>query len=120
VLAKQIDLLQANASRFDSLLLYASDHGESLGEQGIYLHGMPYAFAPRVQKEVPMLLWASQGYVARTGLSMSCVQAHSHDPVSHDNLYHTVLGALAVRNAVYDPGMDILAHCRSALPQNHE
>ena len=103
LLAKQIDLLQANASRFDSVLLYASDHGESLGEQGIYLHGMPYAFAPRVQKEVPMLLWASRGYAERTGLSMSCIRERSHDAVSHDNLYHTVLGALAVRNAVYDP-----------------
>jgi len=120
VLAQQIDLLQANASRFDSLLVYASDHGESLGEQGIYLHGMPYSFAPRVQKEVPMLFWASRGYVERTGLSMSCVQAHSHDAVSHDNLYHTVLGAVAVRNAVYDPEMDILAQCRSALPPDHE
>jgi lipid A ethanolaminephosphotransferase len=120
VLAQQIDLLQANASRFDSVLLYASDHGESLGEQGIYLHGLPYSFAPRVQKEVPMLLWASQGYVERTGLSMSCVKARSHDAVSHDNLYHTVLGALAVRNAVYEPSLDILAQCRSALPGSHE
>jgi lipid A ethanolaminephosphotransferase len=120
VLAKQIDLLQANASRFDSVLLYASDHGESLGEQGIYLHGMPYAFAPRVQKEVPMLFWASRGYVERTGLSMSCLEARSHDAISHDNLYHTVLGALAVRNAVYEPGLDVLAQCRSALPQSHE
>jgi lipid A ethanolaminephosphotransferase len=120
VLARQIDLLQANASRFDSVLLYASDHGESLGEQGIYLHGMPYAFAQRVQKEVPMLFWASQGYVQRTGLNMSCLKAHSHDAISHDNLYHTVLGALAVRNAVYDRGLDVLAQCRSALPQSHE
>lgn len=120
VLAKQIDLLQANASRFDSVLLYASDHGESLGEQGIYLHGMPYGFAPRVQKEVPMLFWASRGYVERTGLSMSCLKARSHDAISHDNLYHTVLGALAVRNAVYDHDLDVLAQCRSALPQSHE
>jgi lipid A ethanolaminephosphotransferase len=120
VLAQQIDLLQANASRFDSVLLYASDHGESLGEQGIYLHGLPYSFAPRVQKEVPMLFWASQGYVERTGLSMSCVKAHSHDAISHDNLYHTVLGALAVRNAVYDPGLDLLAQCRSAVSRDHE
>lgn len=120
VLAAQIDLLQANASRFDSVLLYASDHGESLGEQGIYLHGMPYAWAPRVQKEVPMLFWASRGYVERTGLSLSCLKGHSHDAISHDNLYHTVLGALAVRNAVYEPGLDVLAQCRSALSQSHE
>ena len=67
-----------------------------------------------------MLFWASQGYVERTGLSMSCLQARSHDAISHDNLYHTVLGALAVRNAVYDRDLDVLAQCRSALPQSHE
>jgi lipid A ethanolaminephosphotransferase len=120
VLAKQIDLLQANASRFDSVLLYASDHGESLGEQGIYLHGMPYSFAPGTQKQVPMLFWASRGYVERTGLNMNCLKGRSHAEVSHDNVYHTVLGALAVRNAVYDRGLDVLAQCRSALPQSHE
>jgi len=120
VLAQQIDLLQANASRFDSVLMFASDHGESLGEQGIYLHGMPYAFAQRVQKEVPMLFWASRGYVERTGLSMSCLQAHAHAAISHDSLYHTVLGALALSNAVYDRSLDFLAQCRSALPQSHE
>ena len=120
VLATLIDRLQANAGRFDSLLLYASDHGESLGEQGIYLHGMPYGFAPRAQKEVPMLFWASQGYAERTGLSMGCLRARSHDAVSHDNLYHTVLGALAVRDVVYDSSLDILAPCRTRLPRNHE
>ena len=120
VLSRQIELLQANADRFDSVLLYASDHGESLGEQGIYLHGMPYSFAPRVQKEVPMLFWASRGYLQRTGLSVNCMRAHSHDAVSHDNVYHTVLGAMAVRDAVYDPQLDILASCRAATPQDHE
>ena len=120
VVAKQIDLLQANASRFDSVLLYASDHGESLGEQGIYLHGMPYAFAPSTQKQIPMLFWASRGYIERTDLNMNYLKNHSHAEVSHDNVYHTVLGALAVRNAVYDRGLDVLAQCRSALPQSHE
>ncbi len=120
VLSRQIELLQANADRVDSVLLYASDHGESLGEQGIYLHGMPYSFAPRVQKEVPMLFWASQGYLERSRLSMGCMRAHAHDAVSHDNLYHTVLGAMAVRDAIYDPSMDLLARCRAATPQDHE
>jgi lipid A ethanolaminephosphotransferase len=73
-----------------------------------------------VQKEVPMLVWASQGYLARTGLSMGCMRTHSHDAVSHDNLYHTVLGAMAVRDAVYDPALDLLARCRPAAQQDHE
>lgn len=113
ILSQQIHLLQTNADRVDSMLMYASDHGESLGEQGIYLHGMPYGFAPRAQKEVPMLVWASQGYAARTGLDMGCMRERAHDAVSHDNVYHTVLGALAVHDAVYDPSMDLLASCRS-------
>jgi lipid A ethanolaminephosphotransferase len=117
ILSRQIELLQSRADRFDSVLLYASDHGESLGEQGIYLHGMPYSFAPRVQKEVPMLFWASTGYVERTGLSMGCMRAHAHDAVSHDNVYHTVLGAMGVRDAVYDPAMDLIAGCRAGAPQ---
>lgn len=120
ILSRQIDLLQANADRLDGVLIYASDHGESLGEQGIYLHGMPYGFAPRAQKDVPMLFWASRGYLDRTGLSMGCVRSHAHDAVSHDNLYHTVLGALAVRDAVYTRSLDILAPCRAATPLDHE
>jgi lipid A ethanolaminephosphotransferase len=117
VLSRQIELLQAHADRLDSVLLYASDHGESLGEQGIYLHGMPYSFAPRVQREVPMLFWASHGYQERTGLSMACMRSHAHDAVSHDNVYHTVLGAMAVHDAVYDPAMDLFAGCRGSMPQ---
>jgi lipid A ethanolaminephosphotransferase len=117
MLSRQIQLLQAHADRLDSVLLYASDHGESLGEQGIYLHGMPYGFAPRVQKEVPMLFWASNGYRERTGLSMACMRSHAHDAVSHDNIYHTVLGAMAVRDAAYDPAMDLFAGCRGSMPQ---
>ena len=110
MLSRQIELLQANADRFDSVLMYASDHGESLGEQGIYLHGMPYAFAPRVQKEVPMLFWASRGYVERTGLSMSCVRARMRTMRSATTTSTTrCSGALAVRDAVYDPALDLLA-----------
>jgi lipid A ethanolaminephosphotransferase len=120
LLSRQIELLQVNADRLDSVLIYASDHGESLGEQGIYLHGMPYSFAPQVQQEVPMLVWASPGYLERTRLSMACMRDHSHEAVGHDNLYHTVLGALGVRDAIYDPAMDLLARCRAAGPQDHE
>lgn len=120
VISRQIALLQASADRIDSVLIYASDHGESLGEQGIYLHGMPYSFAPRTQKEVPMLIWASRGYAERTGLQVDCVRARSSEPVSHDNLYHTVLGAMEVRNAVYDSALDVLAACRSAPHGDHE
>lgn len=112
VLSMQIDMLKAAADRVDSMLIYASDHGESLGEQGIYLHGMPYRFAPRVQKEVPMLLWMSEGYAQRTHLDLECLQAHSRAPLSHDNLYHTILDAAETRDRAYDPNLDVLSTCR--------
>jgi lipid A ethanolaminephosphotransferase len=114
VLARQIALLRAASSRVDGVLIYASDHGESLGEQGLYLHGMPYRFAPRTQKEVPMLLWTSQSYAEREGLRAGCLAARAGEPLSHDNLYHTVLGATEVRNDVYDPKLDLLSGCRAA------
>ena len=112
VLSRQIALLQAVQDRIDSVLIYASDHGESLGEQGIYLHGMPYTFAPRLQKEVPMLLWTSRGYAQRARLRSGCLRSRADEPLSHDNLYHTVLGAAEVRNEVYEARLDVLASCR--------
>lgn len=111
VLATQIQLLREADPHLDSLLLYVSDHGESLGENGIYLHGMPYAFAPAVQKEIPMLLWASDGYLQRTRLQSDCLRTQAKRPVSHDFFYHTVLGAAELRNQVYDRSLDLLAGC---------
>jgi lipid A ethanolaminephosphotransferase len=112
-LARAIELLQRSSSSVDAALLYVSDHGESLGEQGLYLHGMPYAFAPRVQKEVPLMLWTSGGFRTQLGLDKECLRAHRSDELSHDNLYHTVLGAMRTRNAAYDPSLDLLGRCNS-------
>ncbi len=112
VLARQIELLRA-ATHLDSMLIYASDHGESLGEHGVYLHGMPYSFAPQEQTAVPMLLWASSTMRSRLGLDSNCLQQQAHEPVSHDNLYHTLLGALGLRNQAYRAGLDLLAGCSS-------
>ena len=113
VLARQIGLLKAAGEHLDSMMIYLSDHGESLGEQGVYLHGLPYSFAPRQQKEVPLMIWTSQGFAERTRLDSSCLQARAQQPASHDNLYHTMLGASDMRNAVYRPELDVLHGCRT-------
>jgi lipid A ethanolaminephosphotransferase len=112
ILARQIALLQEASDHVDGVLIYASDHGESLGEQGIYLHGMPYGFAPKSQKQVPMLLWTSPGYDSRVGMRAGCAGKRAGEAFSHDNLYHTILGAAEVRNRAYDENLDILAACR--------
>jgi lipid A ethanolaminephosphotransferase len=111
-IAALIDVLRANEQHLDALLIYVSDHGESLGENGIYLHGMPYAFAPADQKHVPMLLWMSPGYQKRSAVDAACLRGRRSVALSHDNLFHTVMGAMGLRNSRYRAPLDLLAACR--------
>jgi lipid A ethanolaminephosphotransferase len=115
VLSQTIDLLRANAQRFDTAMLYVSDHGESLGENGLYLHGLPYALAPREQLHVPMLLWLSDGLRERLGINAACLRAQQHAPFSHDYVFHSILGLSNVQTAVYRPERDLFASCRPTV-----
>lgn len=112
VLASTIDWLERIATEYDTALLYVSDHGESLGENGLFLHGMPYAIAPDEQTQVPMLMWFSQAYAQRTGLNLACLRKRSQAPAAHDNVFHTVLGLLDVETTVRDEALDLSANCR--------
>ncbi|MDM0103304.1 sulfatase-like hydrolase/transferase [Variovorax sp. J22R24] len=107
-----IDWLQLKSKQFDTALLYIGDHGESLGEYGLFLHGVPYGFAPEAQKQVPMVTWFSSGMLRRTGLSLSCMESGLDVPLTHDNLYHAVLGLMDVQTASYIAGLDPLSSCR--------
>lgn len=111
-LAQQIQLLQGASDKVDSLLIYVSDHGESLGEKGVYLHGMPYALAPAYQKHVPFMIWMSDGYERRAHIDTNCLRARTNEALSHDNVFHTVMGAVGVRNDVYRSELDLFAGCR--------
>jgi lipid A ethanolaminephosphotransferase len=116
VLASAIGRLQSHADRVDSALVYVSDHGESLGEHGLFLHGLPYAIAPAEQTRVPMVVWASDGLEAAAGLRPGCLRpalvARAAQPVAHDHLFHTLLGLLDVRTALHEPTLDLTAGCR--------
>ncbi len=112
VLSQAIRLLQRNAPRFDTAMLYVSDHGESLGEKGLYLHGLPYAIAPDEQTKVPMVWWLSEGFRRDFGLDRGCLAAQAGRAWTHDNLFHTVLGLLQVETVAYERGLDISATCR--------
>ncbi|HVI24976.1 MAG TPA: phosphoethanolamine--lipid A transferase [Xanthomonadaceae bacterium] len=110
VLASAIAALAAQAG-MDSALVYVSDHGESTGEHGLYLHGAPYLLAPDEQTRVPMLLWLSDGFRARRGLDAACVERARLRPASHDNLFDLVLGLAGVRSAAYRARLDPFAGC---------
>jgi len=107
VLAQLIGMLQRHGTRIAPTLLYLSDHGESLGENGLYLHGMPYAFAPEEQTHIPFVLWSPE-------LDADCLRARRDHAYSHDNLFDTVLGLFDVRTSIYRPAADITRGCRAA------
>ena len=121
VLAERIRLLKSMSDRFDTLLIYVSDHGESLGEHGFYLHGAPYAIAPAEQKKVPYLIWLSEGYRRRFSIEDTCLRSQRASQLSHDTLYHTVLGALGLRNGFYRGALDLFTRCHATpLATEHQ
>lgn len=109
-LARTIRYLAQDTSR-DTALIYLSDHGESLGENGLYLHGVPYAIAPKTQTRVPMVMWFSPGFASARGLDLQCLRAESARPASQDNLFHSVLGLMQVETSVYQKRLDLFAPC---------
>jgi lipid A ethanolaminephosphotransferase len=114
VLDRAIALLRNNAPRFDASLIYLSDHGESLGENNIYLHGLPRLLAPAEQTHIPFMLWMSEGALRHHGLDRQCLVSHRNDAYSHDNLFHSVLGLMGVQTGVYLPERDIFQSCKPA------
>jgi lipid A ethanolaminephosphotransferase len=92
-------------------MVYVADHGESLGEKNLYLHGLPYAIAPDVQKQVPWITWTSAAFAQQRGLRMGCLQDKQMALLSHDHYFHSVMGMAGVRSAEYQPALDIYASC---------
>lgn len=111
-LSEVIELLKKNDGKFETAMIYASDHGESLGEYGIYLHATPYVIAPEAQKHVPAVMWF--GEAIQHDLDLSTMEQRRKDRWSHDNLFHTLLGLFEVNSLAYDRRMDILTHVEEA------
>ena len=111
--SRTIDMLRTSEG-VDTALMYFSDHGESLGENNMYLHGAPYMIAPVEQRHVPFMLWMSRSFGERYQIDRKCLAARSGQTFSHDNVFHTVLGMLNVQTAVYSPSLDMVHACRHA------
>lgn len=105
-LDQTIKLLKKNDGKFQPALFYISDHGESLGEDGLYLHGMPYFIAPDCQKHVGALMWF--GKTAKQEVNTERLKTIAGDDFSQDNLFHTLLGFMRVKTSLYKEEKDIL------------
>ena len=112
VLASLIDTLRSKQDKVDTAMIYLSDHGESLGEYNLFLHGTPYMVAPEQQKHVPMLAWFSDSYRKSFDVDVDCLQQSRDRSLSQDNLFHSMLGLLQVKTALYNPDLDLFATCR--------
>ena len=105
-LSKTIAFLKENDKRFETALIYMADHGESLGEKGLYLHGIPYFMAPREQTHVGAFVWL--GEKSKPKINLEQLKEKASLDYSHDNLFHTILGMMEIETSIYDKTKNIL------------
>jgi len=112
ILAQMVEFLSSQDKVIPSMI-YVSDHGESLGEGGLYLHGAPYMFAPETQTKVGMQVWLSQAYQDQFGVDLSCLEKNKDDTISHANLFSSILGLMDIQTEVRQDDLDIFAKCKT-------
>ncbi|NQZ82142.1 MAG: phosphoethanolamine--lipid A transferase [Colwellia sp.] len=115
ILSKVVEELSAHAAsaslqeqKINTSMIYISDHGESLGEGGAYLHGFPYSLAPVEQIHIPMLFWSNNIDTSAN----SCLAQLAENKYSHDNLYHSLLGLMEVHSKSYIKEQDLFSSCK--------
>jgi len=112
ILSEVVARLDNLPENIEPAMVYVSDHGESLGESGAYLHGFPYALSPIEQRQIPMLVWSPQ--IAADQQQYQCLQRLAkYNQYSHDNVFHSMLGFMNVRSSAYQQPLDIFSNCPS-------
>lgn len=105
-LSKVVNFLKPYSKSHETAMIYMSDHGESLGENGLYLHGMPYFMAPETQTHIGAMMWF--GDEMKKDIDTAKLKSYSDKAFSHDNLFHTIIGLFEVETKIYDKDMDML------------
>lgn len=106
-------IMDALPSDISSSLIYISDHGESLGENNLYLHGTPYLIAPESQTHVPFFYWTPENTNLIAEVDKNCLISKQNHPVSHDNIFHTMLGHMDITTSHYQTDLDLFASCKT-------
>ncbi|MDX9797027.1 MAG: sulfatase-like hydrolase/transferase, partial [Arcobacteraceae bacterium] len=105
-LSQVINFLKPYSSSHETAMVYMADHGESLGENGLYLHGLPYFMAPESQTRVASLIWFGDEF--KEEFDIKTLKQNANKPFSQDNLFHTLLGIFEVETDIYNKNLDIL------------
>lgn len=113
ILNKAIEYLEEISDKYNTALIYVSDHGESTGEYNIYLHGTPKRIAPKNQLHVPFIVWFSTDFQNMQKINMDCLTKIKNNHYSHENIFHSVVGLLDINTAVYNPNLDLFKSCRT-------
>lgn len=111
-LADLIKQLESIQDKYNTFMLYVSDHGESLGENNIYLHAAPYMVAPKEQIHVPMLIWFDDEFANKFHIDRKCLKTKLKNEYSHDNLFHSFLGLMGIKTSAYKAELDIFNQCQ--------
>jgi len=106
-LSKVIDFLRPYSREYETTMIYMSDHGESLGENGVYLHGLPYFMAPDTQTNIGAFMWFGEKTIEKD-INITQLKSNANKKYSHDNLFHTLLNLFEVKTKLYNPEKDIL------------
>ncbi|MFZ7790322.1 phosphoethanolamine--lipid A transferase [Acinetobacter lwoffii] len=114
VLAQIVETLKQQ-TQYQTGFWYLSDHGESTGEHGLYLHGAPYSMAPTQQTHVPMLMWFSDAWKQQNTQQVSCLKGQTEQARSQDHLFPSLLSLLDIKTQVIEAKNDMLAQCSPSL-----
>ena len=92
-----IEMLKAQFPDRRSCVIFISDHGESLGEDGNYMHGVPKKMAPAEQTDIPLIVWTSD----------NSLKIKDIEEAEHYNIYHSVMKFLGMESSIYDESKNI-------------
>lgn len=110
LLDEVISIAEQFSDNYDTAMVYLSDHGESLGENGVYLHGLPYWMAPAAQTEVPLLFWLSDGFKQNSGITNDCL--NTNQQASHDNIFDSLLSLFSVNSKAKRQQLNLFQNCQ--------
>ena len=110
-LAENIKTLEKFSDKYNVVLFYISDHGESLGEKGLYLHGAPYILAPKEQTHVPFFIWMNDETAKNLNIDKNCIKSKLSQEISQDYIFHSVLSLSGIKTKEYNEALDIFKGC---------